>query len=557
MKNSIKKIFLLLKVNIRTMTIGESSNGKPKTVARKTLIIVGIALLAVYIVVAFSALAFIFTSSLYGALKAFDMAPVLLSLTSGVAGYVVLFFSLFYIITIFYYSKDIEMLLALPLSGSEILCSKFFTVLLFEYLTTIIAFIPFIYYGIMENCNILYYLYMIITVILLPIIPLCLGSILIMVVMKFAKFARNKDLFMVISSVFVMIVAFGTSFFFQKIGTENIDFTGMITDGQMTKIANSMFPGVTLSGSAMANSNNITGFLYLLAFVGICAVLFFITMLLGKKLYLNSAISINGTSKSNRKLNKKDLEIKKQPVFLRLIAKDFIVIFKTPAFLMNNILPILIFPAIFAFALFSGGNGIDLAQITTLISFANPESIKYLLFAGVGVGVLFSSFTSISATAISREGSSFVIMKIMPVPFSTQILSKCVVAMLMGEVGIVAFVLMFAAVSSITVPMVLLVILAATLSNMLVSMAFIFLDLRKPKLHWSTEQEAVKQSFNAFISMMIGLLAFGVCIVLAIFVHMPTIVLVPLVLIALVVLVIVMYVIVLKYSGRFMEALSY
>ncbi|MEG1720051.1 MAG: hypothetical protein RR306_06970, partial [Clostridia bacterium] len=143
------------------------------------------------------------------------------------------------------------------------------------------------------------------------------------------------------------------------------------------------------------------------------------------------------------------------------------------------------------------------------------------------------------------------------VPFSTQILSKCVVAMLMGEVGIVAFVLMFAAVSSITVPMVLLVILAATLSNMLVSMAFIFLDLRKPKLHWSTEQEAVKQSFNAFISMMIGLLAFGVCIVLAIFVHMPTIVLVPLVLIALVILVIVMYVIVLKYSGRFMEALSY
>ena len=104
---------------------------------------------------------------------------------------------------VYFFSKDLELILPLPIKSEDLLISKFNTILINIYFSELIfALIPLLIYGILTNAGILYYLFLIIILIIFPILANLIVSIITMIFMKFSKFIKNKDIFQIIITLF-------------------------------------------------------------------------------------------------------------------------------------------------------------------------------------------------------------------------------------------------------------------------------------------------------------------------------------------------------------------
>ena len=121
--------------------------------------------------------------------------------------------SIFSSISLLYFSKDNEYILPLPVKPSQIIIAKTNIILFIEYfIEIIIGFIPLILYGILTMQGPIYYIFMIIVLLIIPIVPIIISSLFVMIIMSFSKFARNKNKFQVIATIFLIVFIMLMSF---------------------------------------------------------------------------------------------------------------------------------------------------------------------------------------------------------------------------------------------------------------------------------------------------------------------------------------------------------
>ena len=82
-------------------------------------------------------------------------------------------------------------------------------------------------------------------------------------------------------------------------------------------------------------------------------------------------------------------------------------------------------------------------------------------------------------------------------------MAKVLSAAGLSSVGMVMIGILGIALLKMPLDLVLLMIIVGTLGILFTSFIGIFIDLNFPKLHWDTEQRAVKQNLNVLISMVI------------------------------------------------------
>ena len=110
---------------------------------------------------------------------------------------------------IYYFSKDLELVLPLPIKSDELLIAKFNILILNLYFLEIIFIIfPLIIYGIMTLANIFYYLFLFLFLLIFPFFPALIVSIITMILMKFSKFIKNKNVFQIIITLIFIIFVF-------------------------------------------------------------------------------------------------------------------------------------------------------------------------------------------------------------------------------------------------------------------------------------------------------------------------------------------------------------
>ena len=146
-------------------------------------------------------------------LKEYDFSEVIISFIVPIGGFTSIIFGVFSIISVFYFSKDSEQLLPLPIKSSELLISKFLASLVSEYLIIFMFILPILVgVGVGASMGPVYYLYMLAIIILMPIIPSVIMSIILMLANKIFHFNKRKDLFMYI--MFGLIIAFSFAYSF-------------------------------------------------------------------------------------------------------------------------------------------------------------------------------------------------------------------------------------------------------------------------------------------------------------------------------------------------------
>ncbi|MFH5834684.1 hypothetical protein ACHAL6_01245 [Proteiniclasticum sp. C24MP] len=449
-------------------------------------------------------------SDLYDTLAMMEMESLLLRLLIPAAGIMVFMFGIFYVMNVFYFSKDVDNYLYLPISGGEILTSKFLVSLVYEYFIIIVFFLPIlVIFGIKDSAGILYYVYTLATLLLVPVFPLTIASILSMVIMRFSNRFKNRDRFNMIAGVLSLMVALGFNFGIQFLtnrmnqGSELV--IGNIAELPIFRVTGLVFPTSFFATEALLGYDAVKGLLYLLAMIVASAAALGVFFLIGNAIYFKGVIGVSESKATRKVLSAEDMKkgTAKKGILLSYSLKELKLLFRTPIYFLNCVLISLIYPLFILFPIFMGSSG-DKDELMQVLSFIRSVDEGVLIVGMAGVGFLLGSVNIISSTAISREGKNFYFLKYIPVPYSTQIYAKILSSFYVEALALVILYGIMVFLFQVDLMFILLSLVIVLLASLVVNQAGILMDTLWPKLNWDTEQKAVKQNFNSVIHMFMG-----------------------------------------------------
>lgn len=510
----MNKFLVLTKVflkNTAEALIQKDKKKLPKTIA----LLVLMAAAFVPMVAAFVTMA----AQSYSSLVSMNQEGYILVIGVLGASMVIFIFGIFYVMSIFYFSLDIEKLLPLPLKPSTILGAKFAVVVIYEYLTELVFLLPImITFGVMSRVGIVYYLYALVIFLALPVVPLVIAAFISMIVMRFTPFAKNKDMFNTIAGVFVLVISIGINIFFQRFGANHQNPEEMmllLTQGNNSLIntMSNFIPSAKLAVNALVFSGEIRGLINVLLFLIVTIALLLILLVLGEVLYFKGVIGISQSSSKRKKLSREEFEEStvQSSVLKSYLLKELRLLFRTPSYFMNCVLMNFLFPAILLIPVFSQPD--VLKSISSVRAAVNAESLPgYMIAIAFGVMMFISVANPTACTSISREGQNIFVCKYLPISYKKQIIAKALSAVLLNFIGLGLVIVTAMLMLIPPVYLLLQAIVLAVLITVFDAFLGILVDLSFPKLHWDTEQRAVKQNMNVVIVMLLGMVIGGITI---------------------------------------------
>ncbi len=451
-------------------------------------------------------------------------------LTLGIVlvSFIVFMFGIFYIINFFYFADDAQNLLALPLSGYQVLGARFSVVLVNEYLSALPFLLPpLLVYGIKSGASALYWLYALIGFILVPMLPLGLATIPTVIIMRFANLSRRKDLLKILGGLVAIALAVGYQFLFQKSGPNAMDpvfLQNLLTSRSgLMNLMSRVFPSTRYLGLALINADQITGLLNLLQFAGLSLLMVALAWLTGDKLYFKGLIGSTETTVKRKRLSEADYRRlgKGLPPLLSYWAKEMRLLFRTPTYFINSIMTNILVPVLLTIPFFIQSRNQKVAMPwEELLGGAQGQTILMVII--IGIIVFMTGSNAITATAISREGRELYVSKYIPLSYRKQILAKLLSAYLLGLSGAILMIIAVRILIPLDNYLIAMMLGVSMVAITPVIEAGLIIDLFNPKLNWENEQQAFKQNFNVVFSMLLAILLGGVIIYVVVrYIHTP------------------------------------
>ncbi len=437
---------------------------------------------------------------------------------AGVIGFGIIH-TLFTSLNLLFFSKDIENLLPLPISPIKIIMAKFNCLIVAQYFIILAVLVPvLVVYGILLKCNIIFYLISGVVSLLIPIVPVLLSSLLIIIVMKFTKIIKNKEAVQYISVFCTIILIILIQIFSSSIGNQEVSDAELaeLLISQSDAINNSSKILFTLKPAlnTVLNYNNLEGLKALAILSTETLLIYFVICSFVSRTYIKTVTKIS--SLGNKKSKKLDIskDFERNKLWNSYLKKEFRILVRNPIFFMQCVLPSIIFPFIFSLPIFIAVKDADpnIMKIYTefLLSDINT-SIGIAVF--LVIILMLYMFNFIALTAISREGKDSVFMKQIPIPLYKQILYKILPGIILNIFPIV-YVMIVAKIiiKDLSIDMILFSSIIAMLCNILNNYLMILIDLKNPKLNWTTEYAVVKQNFNMIFQFIIVVIQGGIVI---------------------------------------------
>jgi ABC-2 type transport system permease protein len=497
------KIWALTKIMLK----GGSSSDNKKQKSRVWLVLL--------LLFAFGSFAFsimFMTFGLYDLLSTMNAASAILPLAFGATSVVIFFFGIFYVVSVMYHANDVQILLGLPLRPYEILSAKLTTLVVYEYIFEAFILIPMLVaYGIKSGADILYIVYSAVLFALLPIIGLVMAAIIVMLVMRFTRFGKNKQVFNFVGGILALGLAIGFNVVVQtSVNDLSADQILALTTGQasLTEMMSRIFPGIGFAANALINSASVAGLWNLLLFV-VCAeagVALFLGF--GQLLYFKGLAGVAEAAAKRKALSSQELDksTASTPVSRAYVLKELRLLTRSPIAFLNCVLMNFLWPVLIIIMLIGGG------QMETLKPYIATMNNGLLIAILVGMGAFVSSANAITSTAISREGKTLYFAKFIPVSMKKQLSAKAMSGILLSGIGILLMsgVAVFLGASILTALIAFVLSMVMTVAS---SYAGLLIDVSRPKLSWMNEQQAIKQNMNVMLHMLLGVVLAAVIIV--------------------------------------------
>ncbi|GAA0177482.1 hypothetical protein SH2C18_07080 [Clostridium sediminicola] len=460
--------------------------------------------------------------NVYFGLKMINQTNSLITIAFSSASMVILIFSLVYVMSVYYFSKDINILLPMPLKPKNIILSKFIGMVLTQYLFTLPFLIPIIVtYGINEGKGLVFIIFATISLLVVPIAPLGISTIIIILIMKVTNIKGKKDLIRTISMFIMLGIIIGIQMLISKetskipMGEEQLYLAELLENNMgLVNTIGATFPLSIIVTKALI-LDGIWSFINIILYIVISIAILGTTLFVGEKIYLGGIIGGEESSSGNKKLTANDLEAKlqkKSHPFIAVFKLDFKLLLRTPAYLFNCVSTVIIIPLILIIMPVTT----DSSAIGELTKYYG-EFYRIIDFAIVAFFLLLATINPTAATTFSREGKHFWINRLAPVKPIDQIKGRMLTSIFIQIFGILFVLIGISFFVQIKMETIFICIFFGILGSLPLYAIGILIDLIRPVLNWDNPQKAVKQNMNVLVFMLVGIVYTAVLGVLVIF----------------------------------------
>ncbi len=433
------------------------------------------------------------------------MADVLLvmAVVLSTAGTLVMAF--FFIMSSLYLGRDAAFLASLPIKPRTLLGAKLLQVWLSETMIDAVIILPAcILYGTRTGQPADFYLRMVIVWLLVAILPICIAAFFSAFLVRLSALWKHREAIMTVGGIalfgayMVLMMNVGSVTGDTAESGEMIQKFFMDNSVRISGMTR-MFPP---AGWAAKGLEGDWGQLALFAAVSIAAASLLVWAL--GFFYRKLSLLQSETPLASGKKGIQKGSIHEGSAFLANVKRELLSILRVPSYAVN-ILPIAFMPVLMIIMMgtvIGRTAGGESGSLTALFAELPNTAIVMCILAAMVAHM--AGMNPALSTAVTREGKGHDFIKALPVSARTVIYAKLTVGYGLELLGVVAA----CAAIMVIVPGFML----ETVLAMLLCLVFCFgsaclalsRDVRKPKLDWVTEQEAVKQNFGVLISMLVS-----------------------------------------------------
>lgn len=432
-------------------------------------------------------LSFFYSLMIGFGLKLYDSVELLPSLMMAVTCIVILFTTTFQIRGTIFGFKDYDMVMSLPISTAGVVASRIIILYAVNIIFVMVIMLPMMLaYAILVNPGPLFYLYGIVAVFILPLVPIILASFLGTLVAYVASRFRYSNTLSIILTMGIIIALVGSSF------TIRDDGQALVNMGKaLTNQVNSLYPLARLYTEAVVGYQ-LSSFLL---FIVISILSFVLYVLLVKTVFkkINTAL-MSGSYRRRFKLGR----LKTSTPFMALYRKELKRYFASSIYVVNTAFGVVIL-TVGAIALLF----IDISKYLESI----PVEIQ-----GAMVPVMIGfciSMTSTTMVSISMEGKCFWILKSLPLKPQTVFNAKIAVNLTILS-PILIDILIIGTVLHLDSLKILLMLVMMIAVAFFVALYGILINLLLPNFVWNNETVVVKQSAASMIVIFTGMGFIGI-----------------------------------------------
>lgn len=414
--------------------------------------------------------------------------------------------SFFSVMARLYFSRDTVWMAYLPARSGTVLAAKVTEIYLGEVLLSACLTLPaLVMCGRELGLGALYWLRAAAVILLSPMIPLALLTLLTTALAAGTSVTRNREGWMMVGSlVMVGAVLVLEMNVLTRIpdDADSMYFLRLIMDreGLLRKLAGAFPPVMWAVRGLQGDAGQLALFaLVSVGSLGLCQAL------LGPR-YLALALKQQERGGRRRAARLEGRGMRPSGAVASLARRELREILRTPAYVTNGLASAVAFPLVMVIMVITSGMGEDAAALQTfqaVLLGGLAATDRVLILAGIAA--LSGIMNPVAATAVSREGERFAFNRTLPVSASARMGAKFIVAQ---GIALAATVLMGAPAAWMLGMGVAEAVLAVLLAQLPVAAATAFslaLDAAHPHLHFANETQAIKQNMNVFFSMLIGM----------------------------------------------------
>ena len=415
------------------------------------------------------------------------------------------------IVTVLYTANDLELLIPLPYSASQIVMAKLAVVAVFPVcLCFVVLNGVCLGFGIREGAGVAFYIGSVLSNILIPVTGIFAATLLVVLIFRIFGFIRNRDITVALGGIFTFGLSIAYVYFSNQLHGEEAGKAAATAFNAFSSVS-SVFPNIEFMKKFMFEGRAWA----LPVSVAATAVVVVLAMLAVKAFYFNSALSMKATGSRKKAVSEEILRSgKKNDVLRALTDYEAKSTRRNPAFLIYGYVMSFAWPVLFALTLIFGNDSV-------LKSMSLPLDTVSALLCFVTFAITASCFACgfnvLPGSAFTREGSNFSAIRALPVSLQDYYKSKRNYCMRICSLGSVLYVvvlgIVFIVTGSMPITGIWVIPVGAAVSfflNLIIINLLLIKNSGKPRLNWDSETEfSRKLGVINVIFMVVGIISLG------------------------------------------------
>jgi ABC-2 type transport system permease protein len=187
-----------------------------------------------------------------------------------------------------------------------------------------------------------------------------------------------------------------------------------------------------------------------------------------------------------------------------LLKREWKLLMRTPLYMLNGLMGNIAGPIMLVMIYAVRGSADELASLADRLN--DPGILPYAVLICVGIMLFTAGMNVVASTAVSREGKTMWVAKMIPVTARQQVDAKFLCGYIVSAIGVVATTLIMVFLLKLPILWTAGATVVGLIGSVPMAALSLLVDVFHPKLVWNSEQEAMKQNMNALLGMLISLL---------------------------------------------------